>query len=94
MIDAHIDQNTKATGIGLVQGTNDFTVPLHIDPMNNELLVEVIPCSPLSALVASRIHLDDNTHQIAAAVTNDASEIITPLTVDLIVGLPCLRIEY
>ena len=89
-----IDQNTKNVGLGYVQGTLDMVLPLTINA-SNELLIEVIPVgNPLSALVASRIHLDENTHQIAGAVTDDANEIITPITVDEIVGLPCVRVEY
>lgn len=93
-MNAHIDENTKATGIGVVQGATDILVPLRIDDATKEVLIEIIPVGdPLSALVASRIHIDENTHQIAAAVTNDSNETITPLTVDMILDLPCLRVE-
>ena len=89
-----IDENTKSVGLGYVQGTPDMTLPFSINT-SNELLIEVIPVgSPLSALAASRIHLDENTHQIAAGITNDSNEIITPLTVDVIVDLPCVRVEF
>lgn len=89
-----IDQNTKNVGLGYVQGTSDMVIPLTVNS-SNELLIEVIPIgAPLSALVASRLHIDENTHQVAGAVTNDANETITPLTVDEIVGLPCVRIEF
>ena len=89
-----IDENTRQTGLGYVQGTREMVLPFSINS-SDELLIEVIPVgSPLSALVASRIHIDENTHQIAGAITDDASEIITPITVDEIVGLPCVRIEF
>lgn len=91
-----IGDNTREVGLGYVQGSNNVVLPFEFDDTTKELLIEVIPVgSPLSALVADqKIFLDDNTHQIAAAVTNDSNEIITPLTVDEIVGLPCLRIEF
>ena len=89
-----IDANTKATGRGYVQGTGNLTMPFVVNPANNRLLIEVVPIGvPLANLVASRIHIDANTHQIGAGVTNDANEFITPLTTDSIVGLPCLRVE-
>lgn len=87
-----IDQNTKQVGLGFIHGTSDMVLPYQINSLN-ELLIEVIPCDPLSDLVASRIHIDENTKQCAAGVTNDANETITPLTCDLIVGLPCVRTE-
>lgn len=88
-----IDENTRNIGLGFVQGTKSITLPFQINS-SGELLIEVIPIGdPLSPLNASRIHLDENTHQIAAAVTNDSNETIIPLTVDIIVGLPCVRVE-
>lgn len=88
-----IDANTKAVGRGMVQGTMDNIIPFSCTS-DNKLLIEIIPVSdPLSNLVASRIHIDANTHQIGAGVTNDSNQTITPLTVDTIVTLPCLRIE-
>lgn len=88
----YIDQNSRNVGFGLIQGT-DLTMPFAINA-SDELLIEIIPVgSPLSALNASGISIDGNGRQIAGAITDDINETITPLTVDEIVGLPCVRVE-
>lgn len=89
----YIDQNSKNVGFGLVHGSktlNAFTVT----PADNMLRIEIIPVSSAGSAIAPRnINIDENTHQVAAAVTDDGNELITPLTVTDIVGLPCLRVD-
>lgn len=90
----YIDGNSRNVGIGLIHGT-ELTMPFAINDSSKELLIEVIPVgSPLSPLVPSGISIDGNGRQIAGAVTDDASETITPITVDEIVGFPCVRVEF
>ena len=90
----YIDGNSRNVGIGLITGT-ELTLPFSINDSTKELLIEVIPVgAPLSPLVASGIKIDGNGRQIAGAVTDDAFETITPVTVDEIVGLPCVRVEF
>jgi len=91
-----IDQNSRQTGLGYVQGTDRLVLPFSIDAVTNELFIEVIPVSdPLSPLVAvsENIRIDENTRQAGAGITDDSNETITTLTTDDIVGLPCLRVE-
>lgn len=89
---AYIDENTKNVGLGLVQGTS-IVLPLRINT-SDELLVEIIPVgSPLGNLNASGLKIDGNTKNVAGGVTDDLNQDITPLTVDEIVGLPCVRVE-
>lgn len=91
-MEKYIDQNSRNVAIGLIQGT-ELTLPIAINP-SNELLIEIIPVgSPLSAFNASNILIDENSRQVAGAITDDSNETITPLTVDEIVGLPCVRVE-
>lgn len=89
----YIDQNTKNVGFGLVHGSdvsNTFTAV----PADNMLRIEIIPVASAGSAIATRnINIDENTHQVAAAVTDDGNEFITPLTVTDIVGLPCLRVD-
>lgn len=88
-----IDENTKNVGLGYVQGTDNLTMPFAISAIN-ELLIEIIPVgAPLSAFNASNIKIDENTKNVAAGVTDDASQTIIPLTTDTIATLPCVRVE-
>ncbi len=89
---AHIDQNTRQTGIGLVQGSTD-TFPFMINPSTNALLIEIIPVASIGALNINRenIPIDENTRQASAGATDDLD--IIPLTCDSIVGLPVVRVE-
>lgn len=89
----NIDKNTKNVGIGYVQGTHNHTMPFAISDIN-ELLIEIIPvATPLDPVNASRMKIDENTKNISGGVTDDSDETIIPLTVDTIVGLPCVRVE-
>lgn len=90
---SEIDQNSRQVGLGYVHGSTGTVLPFAVNA-SNELLIEIIPVgAPLGALAASGIHLDANSRQVAAAVTDDANETITPLTVDEISGLPLIRVE-
>jgi hypothetical protein len=92
---ATIDKNGRNVGLGYVQGTNNMVLPFAINPATNALLVEVIPIgSPLATFNGlNRLKIDGNTRNVAGGVTDDSDQTITPLTVDLIAGLPCLRVE-
>jgi hypothetical protein len=90
----YIDQNMRNVGIAYIQGTDNMTIPLAISAIN-ELLIEVIPIpNPLSAFNASNIKIDENTKNVAGAVTDDSNQTIIPLTTDSIAGLPCVRVEF
>lgn len=90
---AYIDQNTKNIGLGMIHGTSD-TTPLTIDPNTLELRIEIIPINSGGTSVgAQNVDIDENTHQVAAAITDDSDEDIVPLTVNEIVGFPCLRVD-
>lgn len=91
-----IDSNSRNVGLGYVQGTNNMVLPLAINPTTKELLIEVIPIgSPLAPFNGlNRLKIDGNTKNVAGGVTDDSNQDITPLTVDLIAGLPCVRVEF
>jgi len=88
-----IDQNTRQLGQGLIQGAT-LTLPFACNA-NGELLIEIIPVNSIGNLNASpeNIPIDENTRQVGAAITDDVSETITPITVDLVVDFPCVRVE-
>lgn len=89
----YIDQNTKNVGFGMIQGTKQV-LPITVVPNTNELRIEIIPSSTAGSIIPTRnINLDENTHQITAAVTDDSQQEIIPLTVVEVVNVPCLRIE-
>ena len=97
-----IDQNSRQVGLGFVQGTdtpstvfaNNLILPFSINS-SNELLIEVIPIAvPLDPFAApARMKIDQNSRQIGGAITDDSNKTITPVTVDLILTLPCVRVE-
>ncbi len=93
MPNARIDENTRQEGIGLIQGSTN-TRPFAINS-DNELLIEIIPVSDIGTLniTPENIPIDENTRQVGAGVTDDANLDIIPLTCDLIVGVPCVRVE-
>ncbi len=93
MPNARIDENTHQVGLGLVQGSID-TKSFAINT-SNELLIEIIPVADIGTLAFTpeNIRLDENTRQIAAGVSNDSNQDIIPLTVDLVIDLPCVRVE-
>ena len=88
----YIDANSRNTAFGLIHGSQ-LTKEISMNDSTKRILIEVIPVAALTPLVASGIAIDANGRQIAGAVTDDANETITPLTVDEIVGLPCIRVE-
>lgn len=89
---SYIDDNTKNVGLGMVHGSTDI-IPITINANTLELRVEIIPINSGGTIISSNIPIDENTHQISGAVTDDANETITPLTVNEIAGIPCLRVD-
>ena len=88
----YIDQNTKNVGLGMVHGTNTV-LPLTVNDLD-ELRIEIIPINSGGSSIGSQnITIDENTHQVAAGVTDDSNEDIVPLTVNEIVGFPCVRAD-
>lgn len=88
-----IDENTRSTGGGIIQGTRD-TLPFFINPSTGELLVEIIPTAVAGTIINRNIlNIDENYRNVGGGVTDDANEDIIPLTVVEHVDLPCLRIE-
>lgn len=88
-----IDENTRNTGGGIIQGTSQ-TLPIFINPSTGELLVEIIPANTDGTSIAPRnLAIDGNHRNIGGAITDDANEDIIPLTCSLRIDLPCLRIE-
>lgn len=71
-------------GTGYVHGSRNSILPLSCDPSTDRLLIEIVPVGALSGLVPNRMATDGNTRNTAGAVTNDLSESIAPLTVDLL----------
>ena len=87
-----IDNNTRNTGGGIIQGT-DYTLPLFVNS-SGELLVEIIPTGTVGAIISPQnLPIDENGRNCAGAVTDDSNETIIPLTVAMHVDVPCLRIE-
>ena len=90
----YIDQNNKNVGIAELPDSVEKTFALLVNPLTDELFIEIIPNSDVGTITSNlNIPLDDNGHQISAVVTDDANETITPLTVDMIQNIACLRIE-
>ncbi len=88
-----IDENTRNTGGGIIQGTR-LTLPTFVNPLTGELLVEVIPTGTVGTTIGPRnLNIDENHRNIGGAITDDSNEFITPLTVAMHLNLPCLRIE-
>lgn len=87
-----IDENTRNTGGGIIQGT-DLTLPFFVNPITGELLVEIHPSSAGTTIAPRNLNIDENHRNVAGAITNDANKSITPLTVNMHIDLPCLRIE-
>lgn len=87
-----IDENSRQVGLGYVQGTDRMTLPLAISAIN-EILIEVIPVTDIGLATSTRLKIDENARQVAGGITDDANEDIVALTVDEIVGLPCVRVE-
>lgn len=90
-----IDHNSRNVGLAYVQGTNNLVLPIAINPVNKKIRIEVVPRSiPHTAFAAgSRMKIDENSKNVAGAVTDDTDQTITPLTVNLIQDFPCLRVE-
>jgi hypothetical protein len=88
-----IDENTRNTGGGIIQGTRE-TLPFFINPSTGELLVEIIPTAVAGTIINRNIlNIDENNRNVGGGVTDDANEDIIPLTTVDHVDLPCLRIE-
>lgn len=90
----YIDENTKNVGLAKAPDVYPSVVPLSINPLTGELRVEVIPTGSDGTIISyENIPIDENTHQVAGAVTDDSNEDIVPLTVTDILGVNCLRID-
>lgn len=84
MAEAKRDQNHVTTALG-ASTADDITLPLLVDPVNNRLLITIVPVSS-EALVpgeyTSRAKRDQNHVTGGLAVTDDANEdvrsLITP----------------
>lgn len=88
-----IDENTRNTGGGVIQGTS-FTLPTFVNPSTGELLVEIIPTGTVGTAITPRnLNIDENHRNVGGGLTDDANLFITPLTVAMHLDLPCLRIE-
>lgn len=88
-----IDENSRNTGGGIIQGTR-LTLPTFVNPNTGELLVEIIPTASDGTIINQRnLPIDENDRNCAGAVTDDSNETIYPLTVIEHANLPCLRIE-
>lgn len=89
-----IDQNNRIVGLGYAPDIQDITQPFLVNPANGKLKLEIIP-KALNAFVVNKknIPIDENNRNIGAGLTDDISKTLTPLSVDLIQGTPCLRIK-
>lgn len=89
-----IDKNDRNTGGGIIQGTQNFTLPTFVNPITGELLIEIIPTGTDGTITSQRnLPIDENDRNCAGAVTDDSNETLTPLTVAMHVDVPCLRID-
>ncbi len=65
-----------------------------MNPSTGELLVEIHAVDTDGTAIAPRnLNIDENHRNVGGAVTNDANQFITPITVSMHQDLPCLRIE-
>lgn len=86
------DQNSRQIGFGVEQDSENL-IPFLVDPSTKELLIEIIPVSSPGTITTAHIENDENSRQVGAGVTDDSNEDIVPITVEIINGLPCLRID-
>lgn len=87
-----IDQNNRNVGGGVIHGTTK-TLPFFVNS-NGELLCEVVSFgSPGTITATQNLVIDENERNVGGAVTDDAAQRIVPLTVNMIAGVPALRIE-
>lgn len=91
---SYIDENTKNVGLGKSRARSQAAVPLLVNPATGELLVEIIPITDDGTIITRlNIPIDENTHQVSGAITDDSDQTITPLTVEETKGVTCLRVE-
>lgn len=88
-----IDANSRGIGKGVQTDRENVAIPLSINPANGKLRMEIVPRSIGLSNVPNRMPIDANSYNVAGALTNDSDKTLTPLSVDLILGTPCLRIE-
>lgn len=90
-----IDDNSRQVGMGYAPDISDSVQPFLVDNHDEfSLLIEVIPVSPQGNIIFNDITEDENSIQIAAGLTNKTgNDQIQALSIDLIAGLPCLRVD-
>lgn len=94
----NIDQNSRDVGKGVYYDKGSlFALPLSINPVNQKLLIEIIPVSSIGTKnVPSRMPIDASSANVSGGLTNDSNEILTPLSTDSVgspVSIPCLRVD-
>lgn len=88
-----IDENTRNTGGGIIQGTS-LTLPFFTNPSTKELLVEIHPVNSDGTVINPRnLNIDENGRNVSGAITDDSNKYIIPLTCNMRQNLSCLRIE-
>lgn len=88
-----IDENNRNTLGGVIQGTN-LTLPCFINPSTGELLVEIHTVTSDGTAISPRnLAIDENTRNTLGGITDDSNKNIIPLTANMHLDLPCLRID-
>jgi len=87
------DENTRQIGGGIIQKSGGMILPFRVNPVNNKLLIEIIPKTIGAGISPRNIPIDENTRQGGAGVSDDTNKFIIPLTYEEVVDFPCLRVE-
>lgn len=92
--DLAIDENTKNTSGGMVQGTRNV-FPFFMDDFTKRLLIEIRAVTSFPPYVApTQMEIDSNTKNTTGGVSSADGKTIIPLIVDEYAGVPFLRVEF
>lgn len=100
----NIDDNGNSVSLGIwdsriynpntkVYDVFPVPIPFSINPVKKAIRIEIIPRTLPPANVPDRMPIDENSINAAGALTHDVNETLTPLSVDLIQGLPAVRCD-
>ena len=66
--------------------------PIAITP-DGKLRIEIIPRTLSAGDLPNRMPIDANSYNVAGALTDDSNLTLTPLSVDVIIDVPAVRID-
>lgn len=90
-----IDENTRNVGMGyspLDPIIAKSVVPFYVNNLG-ELMIEIHAVSSDGTAISSHMMEDENARNTAGGVSTTDGKTIIPLTVDVLQGVSCLRVE-